>query len=63
MKRARNVLLITVLAASAGAVGSLAWAGERAGQRMAKGVSIEGVPVAGLTEQQAVQRVWSALRG
>ena len=62
MKRARTLFLITVLAASAAAVGSLAWAGDRAGQRMAKGVSIEGVPVGGLTEQQSVQRVWSALR-
>lgn len=42
-------------------VGSLAWADRRASQRIASGVTVGGVAVGGLTEEQAVRRVWAKL--
>jgi lipoprotein-anchoring transpeptidase ErfK/SrfK len=61
MSRSR-VLVVFLLAVALSAVGSLAWADRRSAERLADGVRVAGVEVGGLTNDEAMERVWQSLR-
>lgn len=67
-KRKHNITWRWIVALSAtllpvACVASLAWADRTASEHVAEGVTVGGVAIGGMTEEQAVRHVWSRLRG
>ena len=62
MQKSRLVLLFALILLLGGAVASLAWASREADGRLAEGITIEGIDVGGLSRDEALARMWRALR-
>jgi lipoprotein-anchoring transpeptidase ErfK/SrfK len=62
MTRARLLLALVVVLVPAALFATLAFADKQGSEKIAQGVSVEGVDVGGLTEQQAMARVFARLR-
>ncbi len=62
-RRVFAVAVLLCLICAGGAVGTLAWADKQAGDRIAQGVTVQGVDVGGLTVAHARARLQKRIAG
>ena len=62
MAHVRRLSALILVLVPLALVATLAWADERQAARLAQGIRVGGVDVGGLTEDQAIARVWKRLR-